>query len=584
MVVWCAITRHNQRIFNPLRVLINHSLPAWLFIFCLLVFAGGLGGDFVMDDWPVIKENSKITDTKYISDYFTSGVWANTDLAGQTGIAGNTLYRPVFLLTLNLSYQLWGDNALGYHALSLVLHGINTILVYFLILGFLSSAQRTIAGMSAAIFAAHPVHVESVAWIAGITDPLVSIFLLSVFLLHRRSQQQTTSTSQKRLSAIAAPLCFLLALLSKETAIFFPLILIVYDALFQRSTLKSKSSIGRYAIYAVILVVYFILRSNALGGGDAQSASVWARLDFGNFSVLLTFFTHYIQLLIFPSPLEYYYLPPDTGAFALSVGALIIVGALIYLPRALREKQALFTMAVTWAVVTLLPALPIALFDEPVFAQRVLYLPTVGFSLFIAWAILQAQQFSHAIGSTVKTITIAFLIFFSVTSISEIADWENDSVFYNKAIKTSPGSFKPVAGLASAYARGTNRNKNNDAAIDLYLKAAKLATQEADKLGFMENAASIYGQTGSVSKSEQLYREIVQRAPQRSSAWVGLGNNALARNNQQQALEFYQKAYGADPNNHIASYNLSLVYQRLGNMERAAFYQRISQQAATAKR
>lgn len=562
-----------------MRALINNSLPAWLFIFCVIVFASGLGGDFVMDDWPVIKENSKITDTKYIPDYFTHGVWSNTDLAEETGLGGHSLYRPVFLLTLNLSYQLWGDNALGYHALNLTLHSINTILVFFLVLGFLSPAYRMVAGMSAAIFAVHPVHVESIAWIAGITDPLVSFFLLSGFLLHRRGYQ---STSPQWLYAISAPLCFAMALLSKETAIFFPLILIIYDVLFQRSTLRSKSSIARYLTYAVLLLVYFVLRSNALDEEGAQQSGAWARINFQNFPVLLAFFTHYIQLLVFPSPLEYYYSPPSAGIFVLVTGGLFFIGALLYLPRALRQQQGLYVLAVAWIIITLLPALPIALFDEPVFAQRVLYLPSVGFAMLIAWAIRQAQQHSHTIGAITKTGAIAFLIFFSIASMTEIADWENDIVFYTQAMKTSPDSFKPVVGLAAAYERDTTQN--NEAAISLYLKAAELAVNQTDKINFQENAARIYGQSGNTSKSEQLYHDIVRRVPKRSSAWVGLGNNALARGEQRQALGFYQRAYEADPNNRIASHNLALVYQQLGRLERAAFFRRLAQNPQITQR
>lgn len=558
-----------------MRTFINNALPAWLFIFCVLVFASGLGGDFVMDDWPVVSDNSKITDTKYIPDYFTHGVWANTDLATQTGIGGHNLYRPVFLLTLNLAHQLWGNSALGFHSLNLVLHGINTILVYFLILGFLSPTQRMIAGMSAAIFAVHPVHVESVSWIAGITDPLVSVFLLSTFLLHRRSYQ-ATGKSTKSLYTAGAVLCFGLALLSKETAIFFPLLLLLYDALFQRNDLSIRTGVIRYVSYVVLLLIYFVLRSNALTGGDPTQAGALAHIDLSNFPVLLSFFAHYIQLLIIPSPLQYYYSPPATSMLALIFGGLCFIGALVYLPRALRQKQPLFILAVSWIVITLLPALPIALLDEPVFAQRVLYLPTVGFAVLIAWGLCLAQRLTRPIEATVKTIAIAFLLFFSIASMSEIADWENDTKFYSQAMKTNPESFKPVAGLAAAYERDTS--KNPDAAVDLYLKAAKLAPRVTDKIDFWENAASIYGQNGETDKSEALYGDIVRRMPKRSSAWVGLGNNALTRHDPQQALEFYQKAYAADPNNRIASYNLALVYQQLGNRERAAFYQRIAQQ------
>ncbi len=557
-----------------MRALIKNALPVWLFIFCVLVFAGGLGGDFVMDDWPVISDNSKISEIKYIPDYFTHGVWANTDLAEQVGIGGHSLYRPLFLLTLNIAHHLWGNSAFGFHALNITLHGINTILVYFLILGFLSPAYRMIAAMSAAIFAVHPVHVESVSWIAGMTDPLVSVFLLSAFLLHRLSYQATSHT-KKLLYTIGAPLCFTLALLSKETAIFFPVLLMIYDVLFQRGKLSTKTGITRYMIYAGLLLIYFILRSNALNGGDVVQTSVFARMDISNFPVLLTFFAHYIQLLILPSPLEYYYSPPATGWLALSFGSLCFIGALLYLPRAFRQRQPLFIFAISWIIITLLPALPIALFDEPIFAQRVLYLPTIGFALLIAWGLTLAQKFTRPIEATIKTIAISILLFFSFAAMPEIADWENDITFYSRAMITSPDSFKPVAGLAATYARDTA--KNHAAAIDLYLKAAKLASREKDKIDFWENAARIYGQSGEINKSEALYHDIVLRAPKRSSAWVGLGNNALARGLRQAALEYYQKAYAADPNNHIASYNLALAYQQLGNSERAAFFQNITQ-------
>jgi len=308
-----------------------------------------------MDDWPVISDNSKITDSKYIPDYFTSGVWANTDLSEQTGIGGHTLYRPLFLLTLNLAHQLWGDNALAYHALNLGLHGINTVLVYFLILGFGSSASRMTAGMAAAIFAVHPVHVESVAWIAGITDPLVSLFLLSGFLLHRRSRRSQASKPANLLLIIGAPLCYAMALLSKETAILFPLLLMTFDALFQRASLKTPAVIIQYVVYAALLAIYFMLRANALGSGltELGTDGVWSRMDFQNWPLLLEFSAHYVQLLFFPTPLEYYYTTPNVSNLALIVGATLIIGAWLYLPRALNKGHKLYVLAVAWVTLML---------------------------------------------------------------------------------------------------------------------------------------------------------------------------------------------------------------------------------------
>jgi hypothetical protein len=576
------------------RSVLNKSLPVFLFLLCLLVFSRALMGEFVMDDWPVVKENSKITGSQYIPDYFTSGVWANTDLSEQTGVGGHTLYRPLFLLTINLAHQLWGDNAVAYHALNLGLHGINTVLVYFLIIGFFSSASRMTAGMAAAIFAVHPVHVESVAWIAGITDPLVSLFLLSGFLLHRRSKQLHSKQVQSKqsqpkqlaslLAAIGAPLCYALALLSKETAVLFPLILISYDALFHRRSLKTPAAIWRYAPYAVLLVMYFILRSHALNTDEITHHGLWSRMDFHHWPRLLEFTAHYIQLLFFPSPLEYYYTAPHTGSLALIVGGMLILGAMYYLVRALKpalnpvlkpgqqQEYRLYLLSLAWIVFFLLPALPIALFSEPVFAIRILYLPSVGFALFIAWLIHHAQHFSSMFTIVVKAVTAIMLLSFVMITVVETDDWANDTVFYTQAMKANPDSFKPVSGLATAKAR----ENNIDYAIDLYLRAAELAPRESDQLDFKENAASHYGQTGNTQKSEELYQEILRHDPKRSSAWVGLGNNALARNNSQQALEYYQKAYKADPNNFVASYNLMLTYQSLGKLQQAAYFRNIS--------
>ena len=562
-------SQHTFR-YIPLRTLADKSLPAWLFLLCLLVFARGLMGDFVMDDWPVIKENSKITETQYIPGYFTSGVWANTDLSEQTGAGGHSLYRPLFLLTLNISHHLWGDSAIGYHALNLVLHSINPVLVYFLIIGFWSSASKKTAGMAAAIFAVHPVHVESVAWIAGITDPLVSLFLLGGFLLHRRSRQRKQQAGL--LTIIGAPLCYALALLSKETAILFPLLLLTFDALFHRTSLKMPDVIFRYAPYAVLLLLYSFLRANALNPDGIAESGLWAHLDFNNWPVLLEYAAHYVQLLFFPTPLEYYYDSPNIGGLALTVGGILIFGALFYIPRALQQGQKLFVFALAWAVFFLLPALPIALFSESVFATRVLYLPSAGFALFMAWLVNHAQGLSRPFTMSAKAVVSIMLLWFTIATLTETDDWQNDTVFYTQAMKASPDSFKPVAGLAAA----KERAEENDYAIDLYLRAASMAPQESDQLDFQESAASLYGQTGNTQKSEALYKEILQKKPKRSSAWVGLGNNALARGESQQALSYYQRAYQADSENFVASYNLMLIYQRLGSLQMAARFRDIS--------
>ena len=81
----------------------------WLLLICLVVYGRGLGGDFVLDDWPVVKENSHITDFGYLADYFTGDVWGNTELNPLEDSESYPLYRPLFLVALNAGHHLWLD-------------------------------------------------------------------------------------------------------------------------------------------------------------------------------------------------------------------------------------------------------------------------------------------------------------------------------------------------------------------------------------------------------------------------------------------------------------------------------------------
>jgi tetratricopeptide (TPR) repeat protein len=454
---------------------------------------------------------------------------------------------------LNVGHHLWGANPVAFHVLNLILHCANTLLVFYLILGFVGRSNSTAAIFGAAVFAVHPVHVESIAWIAGITDPLVSLFLLSSMLLYRRFLN-----SGHAAHSVLSLLCFAAALLSKEVAIFFPFLLVVHD------WLQKRFSVTRYAPYFVLLGGYFLARSSALGQGVE-----WASFSLARFPVLGEYLLHYIQLLIIPWPLEFYYERPAISLLATIFGGVILLAAIAYLPLALRKRHFLPVFAFVWFALTLLPALPIALMERPIFATRVLYLPSVGLALLVA-ACYQAPVLHNA----TKLIAWSAIVVLSLVSIVEIADWKDDLVFYSRAAESNPQYSGAFSGLGRAY----ERNGDTERAANQYLQAAELAVQEDERLVELDNAARILGQGGKYDESERYYREILEQDAGQSSAWVGLGNIAMARKDTGRALEFYQKAYQADPNNYVASYNLALVYRRLGIIDKARQFELISRQ------
>jgi tetratricopeptide (TPR) repeat protein len=506
-----------------------------------------------MDDWPVIKENSQVTEIRYIPDYFTSGVWSNTDLGDQFDTIGDFLYRPLFLTAINIGHQLWGVNATAFHAVNLVLHSICTVLVFFLILGLTRNRGIAAALFGASLFAVHPVHVESVAWIAGFTDPFVSALLLGTALLHRRYAE-----SGRSLFGVLALLCYGAGLLSKEVAVFFPLVLAVEDWALSRLSLK------RFLPYAAMLVAYFVARSAALGAGVALS-----RFDLTGLPVLAEFFLRYVHLVAIPCPLEFYYAKPATNFLILGSGILVLAAAVAGLARGLRNRDALPVVGVAWFVITLLPALPLALLDTPTFAIRALYLPTVGLSLLAAWLLESARG-----RIAVSRAAWGVVVLFALISFVEVSDWANDVAFYSRAVVSNPQSAIPYEGLSRAY----EREGRLDLAIEASAKATELATRESRQLDYLETTARLLGQSGDIERSERFYREILTRAPRRSSAWVGMGNNAWARKDLQAAVGFYHKAYDADPTNYAATFNLAMAYRRLGEEDRARHYEELARQ------
>ena len=117
-------------------------------------------------------------------------------------------------------------------------------------------------------------------------------------------------------------------------------------------------------------------------------------------------------------------------------------------------------------------------------------------------------------------------------------------------------------------------DKRGDAAAAerVLLQAAEHAQDDPSRVSIYERMGLLYGIRGAVAQSEQYYRKVLELAPRRSSAWVGLGNNAWARGEMRSALEAYLTAAEADPANYEASHNVALAYQRLGDQSRAAEY------------
>src|ERR1035438_4257985 len=208
----------------------NRGLLAWIerrgvaetlaCALAFLVFVPTLGFQFVYDDKPQIIQNPGIHAWRYLPHYFTSHAWAEL----YPHVSGN-YYRPLFLLWFRLNHAMFGLAPKGWHLTTILCHVAATYMVFVLLRRLADS--RWIAFCAATLFALHPVHMESVAWVSGVTDPLMAIFLIGSFLSYLSFREE------KRGGWMALALVlFALGLLEKETIVVLGPLVFVYAWLY----------------------------------------------------------------------------------------------------------------------------------------------------------------------------------------------------------------------------------------------------------------------------------------------------------------------------------------------------------------
>ncbi len=543
-----------SRVWNAEGAAVRTLAAISLIIVCsIAVYANSLRGDFVCDDRPMLVNNPKIGDSRFLVESFTSGVWKNSNL----DYPDQFLYRPLFLVNLYLNHRLWGSNAAGFHAMNLLLHVVNSMLVFFLIRRITLPDRLFPALGSALIFAVHPVHVESVSWISGATDLLATVFFLSAFLLYVRS------TAERRSATLVFSVAlYVLALLSKEVSVVFIAIAMIHDWVYDR-----KVRIRALIPFMLVTALYVLIRAVALG----KPAGVLS-LSVAGFLRVPEFLCAYIRLLIAPWPLRFYFVLPEQGlvgptAVLLCIGA---VSALVLL--AVRQRAFLF--GISWLFLALAPPLLIAFYRNPIIADRFLYLPSVGFVILVA-LLLERMQAGYRQASLIVVIVIVLLS--SVMTVSANSDWGNDEVFYRKAIQTTPGYSAAYAGLGNVYSRQGDIEK----AAAFYEQAAQRASGK-DREDLYDLLGSLYGKNGFFDESIRYYRQELALHPGSTRALTGLGNDLLAQGDHRSALGYYHDAVTQDPKNYEACYNLALAFEMTGDRANAAMNYRLFIERAPA--
>jgi hypothetical protein len=358
---------------HGLRIDFCWLLPALVLGF--LVYANTLGGEFVYDDEQQIVRNTLIQDGSQFWRAMTSDVWSVLNAGEQ---AFSNYWRPSFVLWMILNFRCFGLQTLGWHLTNITLHLVVIALAFALLRRL--AVSRPIAGAIALIFAVHPVHSESVAWISGAPDLLLGAGLLGslwfvILLQERRTPLRWT----------LAILLYAVALGAKEIAILYPLIVVA--TLYRRDSTHSSRSILITAVPFVVVAISYLITRQTILGTVQQYPEDAASLGQAILTAPAIFAFYFRQTLVpfwlGPSyPLRAVSLSNiGVANFLLPLGVCLIAGWLLI--RAARVSQT-GRIGLALLLIPLLPAMNIVAFGpEHLVHDRYLYLPLLGFLILV---------------------------------------------------------------------------------------------------------------------------------------------------------------------------------------------------------
>lgn len=530
----------------------------------LLIFLNSLGGQFVYDDSYQILKNPTVQSAGNIPAMFTQGVWQF--MASDTSKAVGLYYRPMFNSLLIINYQLFGFSPFGWHLVSLLLHLTATFLVYRLARAW--DQPREIAALAALLFGVHPIHVESVAWISGVPDPLAAVFVLLALLFHERYVREGSSNSKWVLASLAAAL---LALFTKEVAIVMAGAVALREWLRtdkgESFSLRLNRTVQRAAPFVIAGFLYLAARIAVLGFiSKPEPKAVGITTE----QVLLTqpsVLFAYVRMLFAPYPLSVIYdhgyvSSPSQAPFWLP---LLLVVAVIAVSLWLVRNSKIGLLALAWVGMFLLPVMNLKAFnpEESIIHDRYLYLPSVGFCLLVAMGL--GWLYNSAAASSKKLVmaaAILIVVVFSGLTFAQNFTWQSDLTMATHALNYAPGRPFLLNYLAAYYS-----NQANPAEAEKFYKQAIAA--KPDYYDAMSNLGDIYYKQNNFVESEKYYSQAVSAGARYTHTLYNLADSRAKQGRYADAEQPLLMAIAEQANYTEAHFYLGWVNQQQGKLPQA---------------
>jgi tetratricopeptide (TPR) repeat protein len=470
--------------------------------------------------WPVLNNGFIDYDD---TDYVTANMMVRQGLTLKGFIwsfiafhAGN--WHPLTWLSHMVDIHLFDLNPMGHHADSLLFHVANALLLCLVLQRLTGRLGRSV--VVALLFALHPLHVESVAWIAERKDVLSTFFWLmtmAAYLWYARKP------SLKRYLPVV--LLFALGLMAKQMLVTLPLILLLLDYWpLNRLSLRPSLIIGeKIPLLAISASTALItLRAQDTAGALAHGNDQFSLMYAGN--ALISYVT-YIWKMFWPADLALFY-PFDPAAVTISrvAAAAVLLAAITGLVVMQRKRCPYLVFGWFWYLITLLPVIGFIRVGSQAMADRYTYIPLIGLFVIVVWGVAEiASQWRGGLQAAagMAAITLALL---SVLTVSQIRYWQNSYDLYAHALTVVKRNWLAHNNMAILLAQ----QYRYDEAIRHFRESLSIYPNQAE--GFM-NLGNAYQSTGNNNAAIDAFSEAVRLKPDNVEGHFRLGYAYLIAGN-----------------------------------------------------
>lgn len=332
------------------------------------------------DDDDVVLKNQYVQNWRYFPKYFSENLIAGAGLL-------SNYWRPMLLSVFSLEWHLWRAWTPGYHFVNTSFHITNAVLLFFIL--FYIFKNRWLAILTALVFLVHPLQTEAVTYVSGLGDPLSVFFMFLGILFYLKFRASDERLYKNKLYFLSL-LMYILALMSKETAIVMPALIFISDFFFlgQDEELSFKEKLKKIGKtiwpFFVLAGVYILLRATVLNFINTFNLYNEENIFTSNFHVrLFTFFrilTVYFSLLFLPLNLHMersVELATSLNSFSVIFGGLIFVG-LLALAFSQFKRFPIVSFGILWFFIGLAPTSNLLIPVSGLLYEHWLYLPLIG--------------------------------------------------------------------------------------------------------------------------------------------------------------------------------------------------------------